>query len=289
LAPVTLGKAADTLNAHPVPKTFMSAPIINAAGQDGRDGVLAGMPAPASSRVDASFNRAARRYGVHAAVQAAMAAWLGEWVPADRSGRALEFGAGTGSFTSRLLPWAGELVATDQSSAMCGEGRALLPGVDWRCLRAETPDSAGPCDWIFSCSMLQWIENPRAMFSAWKRVLNPGGRVLAGLFAEGSLPELRGHTHGWTPLTWRTPDEWTESLESAGLRLVRAQTQDRLFHHPNALEFMRSLHGTGAAPYHRFSPGRLRRIIRDYDRLHRDEHGVFSTWVLHRFEVERPA
>lgn len=233
-----------------------------------------------------SFDRAAGTYAGHAVVQECMADWLAEWVPAERSGRALELGAGPGVFTRRLLPWAGELTASDMSEAMCREAGLALPDVNWRVMRAESPHG-GDHDWIFTSSMLQWVENPRAVFAAWKRALKPGGRVLAGLFAEGSLTELRALTHGWTPLTWRLPEEWAESLAEAGLRLVRADTHTRGFHHGSALQLLRSLHGVGAAPFHQFTPGRLRKILREYDERHAEAQGVRSTWVFHRFEAER--
>jgi malonyl-CoA O-methyltransferase len=233
-----------------------------------------------------SFDRVARTYADHAVVQECMADWLAEWVPERRTGKALELGAGPGVFTRRLLPWNGELVASDMSEAMCREAGTALPDVQWRVMRAETPQG-GAHDWIFTSSMLQWVENPRAVFAAWRRALKPGGRVLAGLFAEGSLPELRALTHGWTPLTWRLPEEWAESLAEGGLRLVRAETHERVFHHASALKLLRSLHGVGAAPFHQFTAGRLRKILRDYDAIYAQAGGVRSTWVFHRFEAER--
>lgn len=240
----------------------------------------------ANAAVPASFGRAARTYEVHATVQRAMAGWLGEWIPEDRAGRALELGAGTGLFTRKLEPWNGEMTASDIAEDMCEAGRRVSPGFSWRVMRAETPDG-GPCDWLFACSMLQWLENPVAVFRAWRGMLKPGGRVLAGLFAEGSLPELRALTKGWTPLTWRTPEEWDEAVTGCGLVLRRSESGERVFHHGSSLELLRSLHGVGAAPYHQFTPGKLRRILRDYDTLHRYPEGVRSTWVFHRFEAER--
>jgi hypothetical protein len=83
------------------------------------------------------------------------------------------------------------------------------------------------------------------------------------------------------------PEEWAESLALGGLQLVRAETEKRVFHHPSALQLLRSLHGVGAAPFHHFTPGRLRRILREYDARHDDERGVASTWMFHRFEAVR--
>ena len=47
----------------------------------------------------------------------------------------------------------------------------------------------GPWDWIFSSSVLQWVADPRKVFATWRDRLAPGGRILGGLFAAGSLPE----------------------------------------------------------------------------------------------------
>ena len=238
------------------------------------------------AKVRGSFDRAARSYAGHAVVQESMADWVAEWLPAKRDGHALELGAGPGVFTRRLLPWAGSLVATDMAESMCRQAGLALPEVEWRVMRAEAP-TGEPCDWIFTSSMLQWVENPRAVFAAWRNALKPGGRVVAGLFAEGSLPELRALTQGWTPLTWRLPQEWEESLKLAGLRLVRAEAEERVFYHPSALHLLRSLHGVGAAPFHQFTPGKLRRLMSDYDGRHGGKQGVRSTWVFYRFEATR--
>lgn len=239
------------------------------------------------SHVRDSFSRAAVTYAGHANVQAAMADWLAEWLPTERSGRALELGAGTGLFTRKLLPWTGALTATDLAEAMCREGRAGLPQVEWRVMRAEAPASAIACDWVFSSSMLQWMDDPAAVFAAWREVLKPGGRVLAGLFAEGSLAELRALTPGASPLTWRAPAMWDAALAQAGLRRVRSETRTQVFYYPTAVEFLRSLHGVGAAPVQQFTGGRLRSVLRDYEQRHREQRGVLATWVFHRFDAER--
>ena len=245
-------------------------------------------PTPTSlALVRDSFSRAAGTYVGHAAVQLAMAEWLAEWLPVKRRGRALELGAGTGVFTRRLLPWTGTLTATDMAEAMCNEGRVTLPQVPWRVMRAEAPEREPACDWIFSSSMLQWMEDPGAVFAAWREALKPGGRVLAGLFVEGSLPELRALTPGASPLTWRTPAMWDEALEQGGLRRVRSEASTRVFYQKTALDQLRSLHGVGAAPVTLFAPGRLRRVLREYEDRHEDERGVPATWVFYRFEAER--
>lgn len=233
----------------------------------------------------ASFGRAAMNYREHAQVQDAMAEWLGEWLPSQRTGRALEIGAGPGVFTQRLLPWDGELTATDISPAMCAQGRALLPRADWRVMAAANP-ADGPWDWIFCSSMLQWARQPAELFATWREALAPNGRLLAGIFVQGSLPELRALQEGG-PVTWRPPEAWRASLERGGLRLVRDAVEQRVFRYLSGVAFLRSLHGVGAAPERMVSAGRLRRLLQDYEMRYGGEDGVQATWAFYRCEAER--
>jgi trans-aconitate methyltransferase len=234
--------------------------------------------------VVASFGRKAPTYVAHAGVQEELAEWLAEWLPKPREGRALEMGAGPGVFTRHLLPWKGTLWATDGSRTMCAAGRAALPSATWRTMAAERP-IAGPWDWIFSSSMLQWAEDPAAVLAAWRSRLAPHGRVLAGFFVAGSLEEW-SRLAGEAPLRWRTPEEWRTLLEASGLRLVRDDAKRRILYHPSAAALLRSLHGTGAAPFRRLPAARLRRLLREYDERHRTTEGVPASWSLYRFEVK---
>ncbi|MBW8782244.1 MAG: methyltransferase domain-containing protein [Verrucomicrobia bacterium] len=238
--------------------------------------------------VAAGFSKAAHTYARHAGVQKAAADWLAEWLPIERTGRALEVGAGPGIFTRHLVPWKGRLVATDASAAMCVQGRLVWPQIEWRPMRAEVPE-LGSWDWIFTSSMLQWATEPAAVFEAWRTALAPGGRILGGLFVEESLPELRALMGGWSPVAWRTSEMWRSSLEGAGLRVLRSETRRGEFAHASALELLRGLHGVGATPVRRLSSGALRRLLRDYEALHGGPDGVRATWTFYRFEAERPA
>ncbi len=233
--------------------------------------------------VIASFDRVAPTYLAHAGVQEALAGWLAEWLPKSRAGRALEVGSGPGVFTRRILPWNGTLLATDASRAMCATGRSALPAAKWRTMVAEKP-VPGPWDWIFSSSMLQWSEDPAAVFAAWRKRLAPGGRVLAGLFSSGSLEEW-GAIAGEAPLRWRTREEWRILIEASGLRLLRDGEERRTVFHSSAAAFLRSLHGTGAAPRRRLPPSRLRQLLREYEDRHRTPEGVPTSWSFYRFEA----
>jgi malonyl-CoA O-methyltransferase len=234
----------------------------------------------------ASFGRAAPNYREHARVQVALADWLADWLPAKRDGRALEIGAGPGVFTRKLLPWSGALTATDISPAMCAAGRMDLPQVDWRVMSAEAP-APGTWDWVFCSSMLQWVVDPEKVFAGWRERLVPGGRLLAGLFVEGSLPEWRAVANEDSPLAWRPPEEWCACLGRAGLRVVRSEVQPRVFEFPSARAFLRSVHGVGGAPQRRLPLGRLRQRLRDYEARFHAPAGVPATWMFCRIEAVR--
>lgn len=239
---------------------------------------------PPADAVTDGFDRAAATYLRHATVQHALAAWLAEWLPVDRRGKAIEIGAGPGVFTRHLLPWQGSLLATDQSARMCATGTFHLPTVAWRVMSADAP-TGGLWDWIFSSSMLQWVNDPTGVFRAWRQHLGANGRVLAGLFVAETLPELRGLIGAALPLRFRSADEWRAALARAGLVVCRDATESRRFEYSSAHAFIRTLHGVGAAPQRRLSYGRMRRLLRDYDRLHATNTGVFATWTFYRFEA----
>jgi malonyl-CoA O-methyltransferase len=250
----------------------------------------------ARSPVAASFNRAASRYRQHARVQREMATWLAEWLPPNHSGRALEVGAGPGVFTEKLLPWSGMLLATDISPAMCAAGRQALPDASWSVMAAETLEGSG-WDWIFCSSMLQWTSRPAKILMGWRERLSPGGRLLAGLFVDETLPEMRAVIGAPGPVRWRSVDAWRADIATAGLRLDRDTVERRVFTYSSALELWRSLHAVGAAPERRVTVGQLRRWLRDYDERYRGassvkeagsaKEGVTATWTFYRFEASR--
>jgi len=234
-----------------------------------------------------SFGRAAEHYESFAFVQRSMAAWLAQWVPEERAGTAIEAGAGTGLFTRCLLPWNGRLLATDSSPEMVARGRENLPDIEWLVTDAAAlPDISA--QWIFSSSFLQWASDPVSLFQHWREKLRPGGRILAGLFASPTLPELSAVLPGRSPLTWRAPEEWEEAIAAAGFDLVRSDWEARVFTFSSALDFVRTLHRVGAAPRARTPAGMLRAALRDYDRRFAAPGGVRSTWTFLRFEARNP-
>ena len=227
-----------------------------------------------------SFGRAAAGYEAHAPVQAAMAAWLADWLPEQRTGRALELGAGTGLFTERARPWTGTYVASDASAAMVARGRERVPEMEWQELRAEQI-AGGAWAWIFSSSMLQWAGDPPTLLRAWRGALAPGGRVLAGFYVADTLPELRGLLGDGGPLAWRTQWAWRDAFRAAGLGVRRDEVSRRKFTYGSALELLRTLHGVGAAPHRLVPPARLLAWLRA-----QGDGPMTATWTFYRCEAE---
>jgi len=227
----------------------------------------------------ASFDRAAESYTAFAAPQAALASTLAAWVaPTERKGRALEFGAGPGLLTERLLPWAGSYCATDASAAMLARGRACCPSVAWKLCDARDPANVGPADWLFACGLLQWLPDPATTLRLWHSQLAPGGHLAVGIWLPGTLGELASLLPEASPVRWRSAHEWAALLSSAGFTLERSETWEHLSLHPSALDFLRAVHAMGLAPRRAVGPGRLRSALRTYDLRFAIPGGVRATW-----------
>jgi len=234
--------------------------------------------------VVSSFNDAALQYLAHADVQKEAALWLSEYIPKERRGAALELGAGPGLFTDYLLPWEGQLTVSDISPSMVSLGKKRYPKLNWEERDARLTYRCS-YDFIFSSSMLQWIEDPLTCLTVLKDQLRPQGRLIMGLFIEGSLAELNALTQVPGPLPWKSEKTWVSLLEEAGYYLIRHSVKQSIHYFPTALACLKSIHATGAAPDRIFNPGKLRAILKSYDERYRTSSGVPVTWNFYRFEA----
>lgn len=235
------------------------------------------------------FDRAAATYDAYAGIQREMADWLAEWIPEDRRGDAIEIGAGTGLFTAHLLPWRGRLQATDLSPNMVAAGRKHYPDAAWSVRDAEASGASGeePLDWIFSCSFLQWSEEPERLLRAWRKQLAPRGRVLAGFFVEGAVPELHRILGPRAPLRYRTADEWRNLFQRAGYRVLNTGTRAESRRYPSALDLFRHLHRIGATGRPALSFSQIRTLLDTCDETCRHpEGGVRANWKYCRILAE---
>jgi SAM-dependent methyltransferase len=255
-----------------------------------------------STWVRPCFDESADTYAEHALVQRAMARWLGEWLePAEslRQLRALELGAGDGCFTRHLAERTSSLTAIDEAPRMVQRGRDAVPSVHWRVGDAWTI-GAKPVDRLYSASLLQWCPTPREALAQWRRVVQPGGRMLHGFYVAPTLWEwesLAGPSRG---LTWRTAEEWDVAFREAGWGVLRHEVERRRVRFESALALLRFFHKTGAATTVGMSAGTVRRILREYEArfawrgrsVETDEecarslsYGIVSTWAFFRIEA----
>jgi malonyl-CoA O-methyltransferase len=109
----------------------------------------------------------------------------------------LDLGAGTGlgALELRRRLRGARIVAMDIAAPMLQKVRQRSPF--WRpirCVNADAsalPFKAGSFDVVFSNLMLQWVVPPDRAFAEIRRVLRPGGVLLATSFGPETLRELR--------------------------------------------------------------------------------------------------
>ena len=235
--------------------------------------------------VVSSFNDAALQYLAHSDVQKEAALWLSEYIPKERHGTALELGAGPGLFTDYLLPWKGQLTVSDVSPNMVSLGKQRFPNLVW-----ETRDARisylTHYDYIFSSSMLQWVEDPLTCLVALKNQLKPKGKLIMSLFIEGSLSELNAVAKLPGPLNWKSEKSWVCILNEAGLRMIRHNVKQSVNYFPTSMDGLKAIHASGAAPTRYITPGKLRTMLKSYDERFRTPLGVPFTWNIFRFEAE---
>jgi 2-polyprenyl-3-methyl-5-hydroxy-6-metoxy-1,4-benzoquinol methylase len=116
----------------------------------------------------------------------------------DLSGDLLEFGAGTGNFLATLTAngFAGQITGAD----LLPRPRDISPSVTWVLadLNEPLPLPAESFDAIVSTEVIEHLENPRAAFREFHRLLRAGGHLLISTPNQESIRSLaslvvRGH------------------------------------------------------------------------------------------------
>ena len=113
--------------------------------------------------------------------------WVRERLPWRQGRRVLEVGGGTGA----LWPTRPEftLVPTDFSAAMCNalRDKGFTPA---RCSADALPFADATFDGALACHMLYHVPEPAKAIAELRRILGPGGRLIATTNGGGHMAEL---------------------------------------------------------------------------------------------------
>jgi malonyl-CoA O-methyltransferase len=168
----------------------------------------------------------------------------------------LDLGAGTGLAAAELKRRfrGAKVTATDIAAPMLQLARKHSRW--WRpirCVEADAralPFDTASFDLVFSNLMLQWLQPPDAALAEIRRVLRPGGLLLASSFGPGTLQELRA--------AWSAADAGVHvnefidmhdlggALQRAGFAEPVLDVDRHLQHHASVKELMHGLKAIGA-------------------------------------------
>ena len=224
-----------------------------------------------TSRVGASFDRAARQYDAAAFLQREVGERLLERLDlmANVPARVLDVGCGTGRPTRELqqrYPRA-EIIGVDLAPAMLKMAAKKQPwlgrGARFVCAEAsQLPLADASCDLVYASLLLQWCENLDATLLEWRRLLKPHGLLLFSTLGPDTLKELRA--------AWGVVDGFNHvnrflDMHDVGDALIRAgfvepvmDVEHLTLTYADATGLMRDLKSIGA---HNVTAGRRRGLM----------------------------
>lgn len=103
-------------------------------------------------------------------------------------GDVLELGAGLGLLTPRLAPYSAQLTAVD----LLARPEGLAEAIRWvqADMNEPLPFPAGSFDAILSVEVMGCLENPRAAYRDYYRLLRPGGLLIVAMPNQRSIRSL---------------------------------------------------------------------------------------------------
>ena len=190
-------------------------------------------------------------YNKYAVIQqeicAELAVLIKQYTSSHSIQEALEFGAGTGLLTSRLLPlfpqirWTiNDLVEDVQPFIDCIiQGKNYSVEYQWG--DAEILDFQGPFDLIASASALQWFEKPQKFFS--KLQQKRGGILAISSFGIDNFHEIRSITG--IGLEYTLLDTLISFISDAGYDVLFQETYNKELRFKHPLDVLRHIRQTG--------------------------------------------
>jgi malonyl-CoA O-methyltransferase len=240
------------------------------------------------ARVRRSFGRSARAYDVAAVLQKRVRDELLERLDVVRLEPAvvLDLGAGTGhaSLALKRRYRSSQVIALDLAEGMlreAGRRQTLLRRFRRVCGQAAAlPLRDASVDLVFSNLMLQWCQDPDAVFGEIRRVLKPGGLCTFTTFGPDTLVELR---RAWAAADERTHVNRFIDMHDLGDALVRSGLAEPVMDverftltYAEVRDLMRDLKDIGAHNANAGRPrgltgkGALARMTASYEAFRRD-------------------
>jgi malonyl-CoA O-methyltransferase len=208
---------------------------------------------------------------------------------------ALDLGCGTGAGARAIKRQfrRTQVTAADLSPAMLDQARRHSRF--WRrihCVEADArqlPFGPASFDLVFTSLMLQWVQPLDTALAQIRRVLKPGGLLLASSFGPLTLQELRA--------AWSAADDgvhvndfvdmhdFGSALQRAGFTEPVLDVDRHLRHYPDATALMRSIKAIGAHNLHAArrrgltGRGAYARMIDAYE-TQRGARGLPATWQV---------
>ena len=227
-----------------------------------------------TSRVGASFDRAARDYDAAAFLQKEVGERLLERLElmANVPARVLDVGCGTGRPTrelQKLYPKA-QVIGADLAPGMLEMAAKKQPFFNWRgekagfvCAEAsQLPLADASCDLVYASLILQWCEDLDATLLEWRRLLKPHGLLLFSTLGPDTLKELRA---AWSAVDGYNHVNRFLDMHDVGDALIRAgfvepvmDVEHITLTYEHATGLMRDLKTIGA---HNVTAGRRRGLM----------------------------
>lgn len=243
-------------------------------------------------RVREAFSQAAPAYDANAQIQGhihhELAGIAGTILPPGAM--VLDLGSGTGAFAGYAAAeghdW--QIAQCDFAFGMCARAHARNPEHMAICAAAEALPFAGDAfDGVFSCLMLQWVEDVRRAFAEAARVTRPGGSLIAASFGPGSLKELKESFaavgrkgHGKT-LPEAAYLEKALRTSGWGMNAVQSTVVTEIY--PEVWDLIRHLKRIGANQQENASPVSKEQLNAMADHYHRhfaEGYGIRCSWEV---------
>ena len=235
-----------------------------------------------------SFSKYARSYDRYALLQRSMAETLASYLPEKVPSHIIELGCGTGMFTRHLLTLPiNQITLNDISPSMIEilKSQLKIPSnVKFLIGNAENI-SFRKADLICGNAVFQWFQEPENSLKRFKDTLANNGTIIFSTFGEETLKEFRQAANLNSPTTLQSFKQWKTLLKKTGYTLNSFNMEKRKIFTSNTMNLLKNLQQIGAAPIKMFNTGRLRELIRYYDRHFSTENGVYATWELYYFSI----